>query len=127
MNSYFKVSVFEFLERNSVVEVLGVGRVDGKSCYLAHIAAGFDFAFGNLGGNLLGGTFHSTVKRIRKFKLGKNCVHLGFVVSCFAEHLDNLAKRIFCSGRPFGNLSDSLVALTRLHKFARRNKDIVRH
>lgn len=120
----FPVAVLEFLNRQGVVKVLGIGRVDGERGHIAHIDAlgnllGGDArlqGFGSLG-NVLG-------ILVGQAKLSQDSMNLGIVLTSHTQHVNHLADgRVGILG-PVHNLDDHLVTGLAAGKFVERDEDI---
>ncbi len=98
-------------EGNCVVEVFGIGRVDGEGRHLAVVLAPRDLSLGDGVGNLVGGRTHLRLEAVRQLELGQDGVHLGVVLAGFAQHVYNLALRLHTPSRPVGDHHSHLHAV----------------
>ena len=95
-----QMAVFEFAEREGVVEVLGVGRVDGESGHAAEVAAAGQ-VFGRDGvGYLLGRLLHLGFEAVGQLEFGQDGVHLGVVLARNAQHVNDAPDRLDAPLRP---------------------------
>ena len=91
MHADLVVAVGQRLERQRVVEVLGVGRVDGERERVAEILAPLAVGVRDLVGNLVGGVLHLGIEAVGEVELRQDGVHLGVVVSRHAEYVGQVA------------------------------------
>ena len=114
-------------ERQRVVEILGVGRVNGKGRYAAEIAASGNLLLRNVLIDFVGGILNALRKPIRQTVLGQNGVHLSVVFARISQNFNHLAYRVFLSVAPLHNLGDSLLASFGIFQLIERNKNIEWH
>ena len=97
------IPVFQFAVRKGVVEVLGVGRVDGKRGYVAEIPASRQFFRGDGVRDLVGCLLHFRLEAVGQLVFSQDGVHLGVVLARNAEHIDNPAHRFEAALGPVGH------------------------
>ena len=124
--AYLPQPVLKLLDRQRVVEVLGVLRVDGAGEGVAEVLA-FGIVFGRyLSRNLLGSLLHVLRILIRQAVLCKDSVHLDVVVASLAQHVHHFAYHIsMVLVGPFHDVNDSVVAVLATLQLASRNDDAV--
>ena len=123
----FPHPVADAAHRQRVVEVLGVGRVDGESGRRAEVAPGGDFLFGDAAVDGLGGVFDLRLEAVGEFVFGENGVHLGVVLPGHAQHFDQLAHGALAAGLPVDDAHDDFFALAHAGVFALGEVDVHRH
>ena len=87
MHADLVVAVGQRLERQRVVEILGVRRVDSERECIAEILAALAVGIRDLVGNLVGGVLHLGIETVGEVELRQDGVHLSVVVSRHAEHV----------------------------------------
>ena len=87
------VAVLKLAVRESVIEVLGIGRVDSKCGHLTEIPALGYVLGGYLVRHGLGCGLHFRLKAVRQAVLGQDGVHLGVIGSGLAQHVHDAAYR----------------------------------
>ena len=127
VHAHLDVAVGQAAVRERIVEVLCIGRVDGKGYHLAHVAALGYFGRGNIIWNLLGGLGYLLWEVVGQAVVGQDGVHLGFVVAGTTQHLHDLADGVLSRLGNLGYLNDHLIAILRLAGAAHRHEDIERH
>ena len=88
------MTVLHLLQADGIVEVLGIGRVDGDGEGLAEVAALFDFVLADFDGNLAGFLLHLLGKLDGVFVGGEDAFHLHVVLARLAEHAGDFAKGV---------------------------------
>ena len=117
-------SVVEFLNREGVVEVLGVARVDGERNHIAHVAALGNLLRRDARLNLVGSRFHLSRIDVWQTKFSQYGVHLHGVVATATQHVNHFAhRRIGCIG-PVDNLHHRLVACLAVFQQIARNENV---
>ena len=92
MHADLVIAVLQPLERQRVVEILGIGGVYREGEGVTEILAPLE-VFGSDGfGNLVRGVLHLFIEAVRQVELGKDGVHLGVVVARRAEHVHYVAQ-----------------------------------
>ena len=113
--------------REGVVEVLGVGRVDGEGHDLAEVAAGGDLAGRDAAVNGFGRLLDLRVEAVGEFVFGQDGVHLRVVVAGDAEPFDQFAHGALASGYPVDDAYDDLFAVVYVGVVAFREVDVYGH
>ena len=120
----FPVSVLEFLDRQRIVKVLGVGGVDGESCHTAHVAPLGDFLGRDARLQSLGGLGDILGILVRQAELGKDGMDLGIVLARHAQHVNHFADgRVGVLG-PVHDFRHHLVAGLTTGELVQRDEDI---
>ena len=110
MHAGFPVSVWQFAQRQRVIKVLCVARVDGECCHAAHVlAGGYDLRCYSCV-DFVGGSLHVLRVYVRQTVFGKDGVHLRVVFSRSAENVDHLAGRVLVIVVPVHDAHNCLVA-----------------
>ena len=126
VHTHLPKPLVEQADRESIVEVFGVSRVDGAGKHVAKILAFVVILLRNLGRNALGRLFGRLRISVGKSILSKDGVHLGIVFARSPKHIHHLAHDIFVVGiRPLGDFHHSLIARFAPLEFAFRYKDVV--
>ena len=120
-------AVAHLADREGVVEVLGVGRVDREGHHLAEVAPPGDFVGRDAAVDGLGGLFDLGFEAVREFVFGQDGVHFGVVVAGDAEPLDQFADGALAAGLPVDDAHDDLFAVVHLRVVAFREVDVHRH
>ena len=124
----FIVAIGKFFERNGIVEILGVGRINGEGESVAEIFAVFELVFlfklllPRLGLLL---DFGREVHFETAFKHDAN--HLCIVFAGNSDDADYFAHGTLRGVLPFGNPCLDFVALLGIQSLARRDEDIPVH
>ena len=100
MDTHLEAVLVELDEGNCVVEVLGVGGVDGESGNLAVVLAPLYLSLGDFVGYLVGSFADSGFEAVRQLELGQDGVHLGVVLAGFAQHVHYLADGLHALAGP---------------------------
>ncbi len=108
--AHFPVAVLEFLDRDGVVEILGVFRVDGKRGHAAHVAPACNLFFGDALVDFLGGLNHLLGVFVGQTEFSEDGMDFGIVLAGHAQHIDYFAHRAVGVLRPFHNACHGLVA-----------------
>ena len=111
MHADFDVTVFEAAERQRVIEVFCIARVDGESHGASHVFACCDFFVGDARINFVGSFFNGLGIAVWQAEFGQNCMHFGGVLAGFAEHVHNFALGILCIIWPVGDSHYHFVAV----------------
>ena len=85
------VPVFQPADRERVVEILRIGRIDRERRHAAHVASRGDLLVGDRFGNFLSFFLDLLGIAVRQIEFGENRMHLGIVVARLAEHVDDLS------------------------------------
>src|SRR5699024_8775121 len=112
--------------RERIVEILGIGRVDGKGRHAPEVAAAGDFFGGYRFRYGVGRTLHLFGIPVRQIELGQYGVHFGIVVARGAQHIDDFTRRRLGVGRPLLYPHHDLIAVVQLHPFG-IDEDVVGH
>ena len=93
MYSDLIVAVFKAAERQCVIEVLCIGRVNGKCEHIAEIPASGQILRCYFLRNLIGRIGHCRLEAVRKGVFGENGMHLRVIFSRFSEYIDDMSSR----------------------------------
>ena len=104
-------AVLDLAHRECVVEILGVGGVDGEGRHLAEVAAPGDFAGRDVPVDGCGGLLDLGFEAVGEVVFGQDGVHLGIVVPGDSEAFDELPDGAFASGLPVDDAHDDLLAV----------------
>ena len=124
VNANLPVAVLEFLNRQGVVKVLGIGGVNREGGHIAHVTTTGDFLVGDSRLQEFGGLGHILGILVWQAKLGKNGMNLGIVLARHAKHVNDLTDGAVGIFGPLNNLHHRLVAGLAASKFVQRNEDI---
>ena len=103
MYSHLVAALTQLHERNGVVEVLGVGRVDGEGSDLAVVLALRNLRIGDGVGYLVGGLADLRFEAVRQLELRQDGVHLGVVLAGLSQHVHDLADGLHALAGPVGH------------------------
>ena len=127
MDAHLPHAVADFADRQRVVEVLGVGRIDGEGHRLPEVAPlGVVFA-GDAPVDGFGCRPPPPLDPVAGLVFGQNGVHLGVVLARLAQNVDQFAHGAFRAGRPFGDAYDDLVAVFHVRAVALVEVDVDGH
>ena len=126
MYADFPKAVLQLAQRQRIVKVLRIFRIDGEGNNAAKIFAPGTVLVGDLGRNAVGRFFHLFRIRVGQAELGQNGVHLRIVIAGFAENIDDFAQRILGTFGPLDDAYQSLVVVPSAVQMFTRDKDIVR-
>ncbi len=84
-------TVARLADRQRVVEVLGIGRVDRECGHATEVAARGALLVRYLAAHGLGGRRYLLVETVRQIVLGQNGVHLSVVIARRTQYIDDLA------------------------------------
>ena len=115
MNPHLPQSVFEFLNREGIIKVFGIGRIDRKCRYPTKVTPVFYLFCRNLKRNLFCCLIYSLRISVRESKLSQNCMHFGIVVSGITKDINYFGKRISGALRPVHNPGYCLLPVFRSH------------
>ena len=121
------VPVFQPADRERVVEILRIGRIDRECRHAAHVASRGDLLVGDRFGNFLSFFLDLLGIAVRQIEFGENRMHLGIVVARLAEHVDDLSFGAAHRIGPTRDLYEHLFAAFRAMQGARRHENIRRH
>src|SRR3989338_7959139 len=106
MNAYLKMSVWQLNERNSVIEILGIIRVNGESENLSEVPALFYFCFHvffSFSFQVFGFLLHIFREVAGKSFFQRYARHLGVIFSRQSQDFDYLALWSFFRISPGSN------------------------
>ena len=118
------MSVLQALNRECIVKVFGIGRVDGESGGIAHIAAASNFFLRNHIANFIGSLFHILRIHVGQAEFRHYGIDFGIVAPGFTQHIHHLSDRAIGIFGPFNDAHHRLVAGVAALQFVVRNKDI---
>ena len=121
------MAVGQLLQTDGIIEVLGIGRVDGDGEGFAEIAAFLDFVPANGNGNPIGFFFNLFRKLYRIFVRCQDGFHLHIVLARLTKHADDFAKGVARAIGPVGEVDDDLHSILGTIEVATRDEDIDRH
>ena len=111
MHADLPVAVGELADREGVVEVLGVARVDGEGCDAAEVLATGHLLGGDAGVDAVGGLLDVLGIAVGEAELGQDGVHLGVVLTLGAQDVDDLATGVHLVVLPLRDAGHGLVAV----------------
>ena len=135
VDAHLHITVVEHAVREGVVEILGIGRVDGKRGHAAEIPAAGQVFRRDVFGYFVGRLLHFRFETVGKLVFGQDGVHLRIVLARDAEHVDDPAQRFGAPLRPVGHQHGdfhpmgSLLAadLRQLRRTGHVDTDVIRH
>ena len=89
VDTHLPVAVGQLLNREGIVEVLCVLRVDGECDGIAEVATLGNLFGGNIVGNAVGSFGDSLGVAVRQPELGKDSVDFGIVVAGSSQHINH--------------------------------------
>ena len=119
--------VARLAHRQGVVEVLGVGRVDGESHRVAEVAAAGDLLLGDAAVDRGRGLLDPGFEAVGQVVLGQYGVHLRVVVARQTQSVDQLARGALAAGCPVDDAHDDLLAVAHVGVGALREIDVHGH
>ena len=125
VHAHFPVSVGELAQGEGVVEVFGVGRVDGECRDAAEVFASGYFVGRDCLFDFVGQLFEFFGVTGGEAKLGENGVHLGVVLAAFAEYFHDFALWTGVIHGPVGEAHHDFFAFLRAVCEACRDIDAV--
>ena len=115
-----------FPNRQSIVEVLCIVRVDGASPYVAEILALGEVFCRHLARNLVGSLLDLLRIAVGQAVLRQNRVHFGVVFALLSENIDDFAHHVVMqSVGPLRDAHQCLVVAFSAHQFALRNQNVL--
>ena len=126
VDAHFVVAVRKRAEGEGVVEVFGIGWVDGEGGDGAEVAAVFE-VFGGGGGEGVGLSRYLLGEVEREVVFGEDGEHLDVVVAWAAEPFDDFADGVVHTVGPVGHLDDDLVAVLGAVEVGERDEYIDGH
>ena len=119
-------AIVELLDREGVVEVLGILRVDGAGPRVAEVLTLRHILIGYLTRDLLSSILHAFRVLIRQSVLRKDGVHLHIVVARFSEDVHDLTDDVLMlTVGPCRDLHHGLVVGLAAFELILRNEDIL--
>ena len=100
MHTHFPHTLFHLANRQCVVEVLGIARVNREGEHIAEVLALGNFLGCDARLYLVGSQLYGFWVSVRQTKLGKDGMHLGVVVSAFSQYVNHFANRVAGIFRP---------------------------
>ena len=110
MDAHAVEAAFEHLEGECVIEVLGIGGVNGEGGHVAEVAATQDLLFGDFRGDGFGLQLDGLWKGDGEVAFRQDGEHLHVVAAGFAEHVDDFADGVAVTGCPVEDAHHHLVA-----------------
>jgi hypothetical protein len=118
--------VVKLLDREGVVEVLGILRVDGAGPRIAEVLTLSHILVSDLARNLIGSILHFLRILVRQAVLCENSVHLHIVVARLSKYIHYLADNILVlTVRPCRDLHHGLVVGLSAFELVLRNENIL--
>ena len=111
MHADLVIPVFQFLEREGIVKVLGVFRVDRERCDFPEVSPVLDFLCRNGILYSLCGFFHVRRELHGQFVFRHDGIHFRVVVSRYSENFQHFTHGVFLVLRPLGNLDDGFFSI----------------
>ena len=128
MHAHLIMAVVELTERQGIVKVLGIFRVNGTGPYIPEVLALLHILSRDLARNLIGSFLHTLRVFIRQAILCENSVHLHIIVTCLAEHVDHLTDDVLILVfGPFEHFDNNLIISLRTLCLLTRNDDATYH
>ena len=127
VHAYLPMAIGQLLERNGIVEVLGVGRVDGDGEDVTEVLPFLDFRLLNLSGYLFSFLFDLLRKFQRIVVRQQDRFHLHVVVAWIAQHPDDFAKGVARVLRPVHQVHHYLLTVAGTVQLALGHKDVDRY
>ena len=124
MHSDLPIAVGKLADREGVVEILGVARVDGEGGDAAEILALGHLLFCDTLADLLGCFLHIFGIFVREAELGEDGVHLGVVLPFRSEDVEDFAARVHLVVAPAGDAGHGLVAVLAPFELVARDDDV---
>ena len=118
--------VFQLLEREGIVEVLGILRVDRECRDFPEISAVLDFLCRDGIFYLFSSFFYVCRELYGQFVFRHDCVHFRVVVSRRSENFQHFPHRVLLVLRPLGNLDDGFFPVLGTVQVCQGDKYIVR-
>ncbi|MCY1235172.1 hypothetical protein D9M72_477780 [compost metagenome] len=115
------------MERQGIIKIFSIFRVDRKSQHIAHITAFGNFAFLNRRIYFLSIGFHFYRKIVRKSVFCQNRMNFGIVLPWFSKDFDYSSKRTVCFFRPIFNMNQHNITVFCITNFLFWDKNISIH
>ena len=125
VDAHFPKPLLYLAYAEGVVEVLGVGGVDGEGEDVAHVESATDFLLGDARRELLGGLLHECRIGVGQSVLCQDGVHLGGVLAGLAEDVHDLANGILGFVGPLHDAHHGFVARLALLEVLFGDEDVV--
>ena len=109
MHADLVIPVFHFLEREGIVKVLGVFRVDRERCDFPEVSPGPDLLCRDGILYSLRCFFHVSGELHGQFVFCHDGIHFRVVVSRYSENFQHFTHGVFLVLRPFGDLDDGFL------------------
>ena len=114
MDSYFVISIFKLLERESVVKVLRISRVNRECQYITEVLSALKILSSNIFRYAVGCICDLRLETVWKGIFRKDSMHLGVVLARLSEHIDDMSARAHLMARPVIHDRSDLHARTGL-------------
>ena len=118
------VAILELLYRQGVVEVLGIGRVDGERGHPAHVAAAGHLLIGDARLQSVGRALDVFGILVGQPKFGQDGMNLGIVLAGASQHVDHLADGAVGILWPLDDACHHLVARLPTLELVERDEDV---
>ena len=125
MHAHLPLAVPQLTDGQRIVEVLRIGRVDGKRRNATEVYASGDLIGWYLVRDLVSRLFHHLRVAVRQTELHQDSVHLRIVITCGAQYLNDLTHRVTVSLRPLRDPHNRLVASLSTLQAILRDEDII--
>ena len=124
--AHFPQSVFQFPDRERIIEVLCILRIYRTGPHVPEVFTLLEVLFRDFSTDFLGGLFHPFRILVRQSVLGKDGVHFHIIVTGFAQHIHHFAHKVLMVGvRPLGNLHQGTVVCLPAFQFLLWNQDVM--
>ena len=126
MHADLVMPVFQLLEREGIVEVLGILRVDRECRDFPEISAVLDFLCRDGIFYLFSSFFYVSRELHGQFVFRHDSIHFRVVVSRCSENFQHFPHRVLLVLRPLGNLDDGFFPVLGTVQVCQGDKYIVR-
>ena len=124
MHAHLVITVGELAERNSIVEVFSIGRVDCKGENISEILADLDLFRGDGLRDAVGRVLHFGREAVGQVEFRQDGVHLGFILTGSAKNIHQMAEGIHLPAIPAVYHHRDLHAALRSHGRSRFGVDL---
>ena len=126
VHAHLPKALIEHANRQCIVEILGISRVDGAGKHVAEVLAFVVILLRYLGRNAFGSLFCRLGISVGQAVLGQDGVHLDIVFARRTKHINYFSHDILVFGiGPLGYFHHGLIARFAAFKLTFRHKDVV--
>ena len=126
VHAHLPKALIEHANRQCIVEILGISRVDGAGKHVAEVFAFVVILLRYLGRNAFGSLFCRLGISVGQAVLGQDGVHLDIVFACRTKHINNFSHDILVFGiGPLGYFHHGLITRFAAFKLTFRHEDVV--